>query len=34
MIDDVEIVYIVNGVEYSSLEDEVDISEIPSQEEG
>ena len=29
MFDDVEIVYIVDGMEYPDLEDEVEITDIP-----
>ena len=29
MVDDVEIVYIVNGTEYQDLQDEVEITDIP-----
>lgn len=29
MVDDVEIVYIVDGTEYQDLQDEVEITDIP-----
>jgi hypothetical protein len=34
MVDDVEIVYIINGTEYSDLEDEVSIEDIPAETSG
>lgn len=32
MIDDVEIVYIINGTEYHDLDDVVEITDIPATE--
>lgn len=33
MVDDVEIVYIVDGTEYRDLQDEVEITDIPTNSE-
>lgn len=34
MIDDMEIVYIINGTEYSDLEDEMSVEDIPAEMPG
>ena len=31
MFDEIEIVYIVNGVEYNDLQDEIEITDIPTE---
>lgn len=33
MVDDVEIVYIVDGTEYQDLQDEVEIEDVPANSE-
>lgn len=32
MVDDIEIVYIINGTEHHDLDDEIEITDIPATE--